>query len=63
MCNGAKRCGKELAGGPQLEQARGPSVAARTDMGSWRLGNYTFGKLPLGEIPLGSCRLGKHLTS
>ena len=46
-----------------LEQATGPSAAARTDFGSWRLGNCTVGKLPLVKILLGSCSLGKYLTS
>ena len=44
----------------------GPSAAARTDLGSIRLGNCTFGKLPLGKLPLGrieKMNLGKYLTS
>ena len=39
----------------------GPNAAARTELGSCRLGNSTFGKFPLGKIPFGSCRLGKCL--
>ena len=46
-----------------LEQATGPSAAARTDIGSCGLGNSTVGKLPLVKILLGSCSLGKYLTS
>ena len=31
---------------------QGPSIAARTELGSFPLVNCTFGKLPLGKIPL-----------
>ena len=41
----------------RLEQATGPSAAARSDLGSRRLEN-TLGKLPLGKIPV-----EKYLTS
>ena len=40
--------------------ARVPNAAARTDMGSYRLGNWTFEKLPLWKIPLGNNHLGKY---
>ena len=33
----------------RLEQTRGPSFAARTGLGSYRLGNCKFGKFPLGK--------------
>ena len=49
----------EIGGGVQalqLGSVRGPSAAAKTD-----LGNCAIRKLPLGKIPLGSCRLGKEL--
>ena len=46
----------------QLEQARGPSAAARTNLGSCRLENCTFGKLLIGKLPLGKRPLGKNLT-
>ena len=41
--------------------ARGPSAAASTDLGSFRLGNCTFGKLSPRKLPLGCCRLRKSL--
>ena len=55
------RCRTGCKGGQALwlEQARGPSSAARTDLGRWRLGNCTAGKLLVGKISLGSRRLGK----
>ena len=51
-------------GGPALRlgRERGPSGAARTDLGSCRLGNCTQGKYP-GKLPLGKKSLGKFLTS
>jgi len=52
----------------QLDQAKGPGAAARTDSGSFVLGKLhiwevatwenTPGKLPLGKMPF-----GKYLTS
>ena len=49
---GAERCGKDGLGGqaPRLEQVGVSSAAARTDLGSCRLGNC---------IHLGSCLSGK----
>ena len=58
---GVERCGLDelRARALRLEQAGGPSAAARRDIGSCHLGFCTFGKLTLGKIHLGSCRFGK----
>ena len=52
---GAEYCGWDgLVGlALRLEQARGTSAVARSDLRSWRLGNLPFWKLPLGKLPLG----------
>jgi len=36
----------------RLEQVRGMSALARTDLRSWRLGNLPFWKLPLEKLVL-----------
>ena len=51
----------------RLKHARGPSTAARTNLGSFRLGYYkvwevatwefSLGELPLGKMPLGKSNI------
>ena len=62
-CNGNQALWLGWARGraPRLEQAGGPSAAARTDLGSCRLKKCIFRNLPFGTIPLGSCHLRKCL--
>ena len=53
MCNFPSGNFPKVRLGPLRRRNEGPSIAARTDLGS-----CTVGKLPLGENPL-----GKYLTS
>ena len=55
----ARRLGWARAQALRLEQAKGPSAAARPDLGICHTGNCTVGKLSHEKIPLGSCHLGK----